>query len=153
MTAHWLIKSEPGVYSIDDLAGDKTTAWEGVRNYQARNFLRAMKKGDRALFYHSSAARPAVVGAAEVAREAYPDPAQFDPKSPYRDPGSKPEEPRWSRVDVRFLEKFPRPLSLEAIRGVAALKDMVLVKRGRLSVQPVKAAERSRILKACGSRL
>lgn len=140
----WLIKSEPDVFSIGDLARAKgrTTSWEGVRNYQARNFLRAMRKGDLALFYHSNAAPSAVAGVVAVVREAYPDPTAWDPRSDYHDPKAGPENPIWSLVDVKLVEIFPREISLEELRGVKALAGMELLRRGsRLSVQPVTAAE------------
>jgi predicted RNA-binding protein with PUA-like domain len=141
---HWLIKSEPGTFSIQDLARapGKTTCWEGVRNYQARNFLRAMAVGDLAIFYHSNAAPPAAVGVAKVVRAAYPDPSAWDPKSPYRDPKASPANAVWSMVDVQLVAVFPRPLPLEELRGVKALAGMELLRRGsRLSVTPVTAAE------------
>jgi predicted RNA-binding protein with PUA-like domain len=141
---HWLIKSEPDVFSIQDLsrAKGRTTGWEGVRNYQARNFLRAMRSGDRALFYHSNATPSAVAGIVEVVREAYPDATAWDPTSDYHDPKAGPDNPIWSRVDVRLVEIFPRELSLEELRGIKALAGMELLRRGsRLSVQPVTAAE------------
>lgn len=142
--AFWLIKSEPETFSIQDLAKapKKTTSWEGVRNYQARNFLRAMKRGDLAVFYHSNAAPPAAVGIVKVVREAYPDPTAWDPASDYHDPKASPENPLWSMVDVQFVKTFPRELSLEELRGVKALAGMELLRRGsRLSVTPVTAAE------------
>ena len=141
---HWLVKSEPDVFSIDDLARAprRTTSWEGVRNYQARNFLRAMRLGDRALFYHSNADPPAVAGVVEVVRAAYPDPTAWDPRSDYHDPRAAPDNPLWSMVDVRLVEVFPRAVPLEELRGVKALAGMELLRRGsRLSVQPVTAAE------------
>jgi predicted RNA-binding protein with PUA-like domain len=141
---HWLIKSEPGTFSIQDLAKapKRTTSWEGVRNYQARNFLRAMEVGDLAIFYHSNAEPPAAVGVAKVVRAAYPDPTAWDPKSPYHDPKASPASPVWSMVDVRLVEIFPRPLPLDELRGVKALAGMELLRRGsRLSVTPVTAAE------------
>ncbi|MEI6504910.1 MAG: EVE domain-containing protein [Planctomycetota bacterium] len=141
---HWLIKSEPDVFSIHDLvtAKKKTTHWEGVRNYQARNFLRAMKQGDLALYYHSNAAPSAVAGVVEVAHEAYPDPSAWDPASDYHDPKASPENPVWSMVDVRLVEIFPREIPLDELRGVKALAGMELLRRGsRLSVQPVTAAQ------------
>ncbi|MES1172274.1 MAG: EVE domain-containing protein [Bacteroidota bacterium] len=142
---HWLFKSEPEVFSIDHLARapGKTTFWNGVRNYQARNLLRDnIAVGDGVIFYHSNADPPVAAGLAEVTRAGYPDATQFDPKSDYYDEGATPEKPRWFMVDVRFKEKFTHPLSLDELRGVAALKDMVLLRRGaRLSVQPVTAAE------------
>jgi predicted RNA-binding protein with PUA-like domain len=141
---HWLIKSEPDVFSIDDLARAprRTTSWEGVRNFQARNFLRAMQIGDRALFYHSNAEPSAVAGVVEIVRTAYPDPSAWDPRSDYHDPRAAPDNPLWSMVDVRLVEVFPRLLPLEELRGVKALAGMELLRRGsRLSVQPVAAAE------------
>jgi predicted RNA-binding protein with PUA-like domain len=140
----WLIKSEPDVFSIQDLARAKgrTTGWEGVRNYQARNFLRAMRTGDRALFYHSNATPSAIAGVVEVVREAYPDATAWDPASDYHDPKAGPDNPIWSRVDVRLVEIFPREIPLEELRGVRVLGGMELLRRGsRLSVQPVTAAE------------
>jgi len=141
---YWLIKSEPDVFSIQDLsrAKGRTTGWEGVRNYQARNFLRAMRSGDRALFYHSNATPSAVAGIVEVVREAYPDATAWDPTSDYHDPKAGPDNPIWSRVDVRLVEIFPREIALEELRGIKALAGMELLRRGsRLSVQPVTAAE------------
>ena len=147
---HWLIKSEPDVFSIRDLAKAprKTTHWEGVRNYQARNFLRAMQKGDRCLFYHSNAAPPGVAGIVEVVREAYPDPAAWDPKSDYHDPKASPENPIWSMVDVKLVEIFAREIPLDELRGTKALAGMELLRRGsRLSVHPVTAAQFATVLK------
>ena len=141
---HWLIKSEPDVFSVRDLAKarHKTTCWEGVRNYQARNFLRDMKRGDRALFYHSNATPSAVAGIVEVVREAYPDPTAWDPHSDYHDPKASSQNPIWSMVDVRLVEIFPRELPLEELRAVKALTGMELLRRGsRLSVQPVTPAQ------------
>ena len=141
---HWLFKSEPESFSIDDLArapGQKTF-WNGVRNYQARNLLRdEVRVGDGVLFYHSNADPPAVVGLAEVVRAGYPDETQFDPKSPYHDAGASPDDPRWFMVDIKFKEKLARAVPLDELRTVPALGDMVLLKRSRLSVQPVTAAE------------
>jgi len=142
MAKYWLVKSEPNVYSIDDLARDGTTHWEGVRNYQARNFMRdQMKNGDLVLYYHSNTKCPGVVGTAQVVRESYPDFTSFDPGSRYHDPKSTPDSPRWFMVDIGFLEKFPEPVTLEGIKKNDSLQDMVLVKSGRLSVQPVKPEE------------
>ncbi len=141
---HWLIKSEPEVFSIRDLAKAprKTTHWEGVRNYQARNFLRAMKRGDLALFYHSNATPSAVAGTVEIVREAYPDPAAWDPRSDYHDPKASPDNPIWSMVDVKLVEIFPREIPLDELRGLKALAGMELLRRGsRLSVHPVTPAE------------
>ena len=148
---HWLLKTEPSVFSFDDLlhAAQRTSGWDGVRNYQARNFLRdEMTKGDLVLVYHSGAQPPAVVGIAEVAREGYPDPTQFDRKHDHYDPDSDPAEPRWYQVDVRALRKLPRPVSLDEIRAEKALAKMALVQRGqRLSVQPVRPDEYERIVR------
>jgi predicted RNA-binding protein with PUA-like domain len=141
---YWLIKSEPDVFSIRDLAKAKkqTTHWEGVRNYQARNFLRAMQRGDLALYYHSNAEPSAVAGIVEIVREAYPDPTAWDPRSDYHDPKASPENPVWSMVDVKLVEIFPREMPLEELRGVKALAGMELLRRGsRLSVHPVTAAQ------------
>jgi predicted RNA-binding protein with PUA-like domain len=142
---YWLVKSEPDVFSIDDLqaAKDQTTYWDGVRNYQARNTLRdQMKLGDKVLYYHSNADPSAVVGIAEVVRTGYPDHTAFDPKDPHFDPKSKAEAPTWYMVDVKFVEKFPRQLDLEQLRQVPELAGMVLLQRGsRLSVQPVRPQE------------
>ncbi|MFM8734395.1 MAG: EVE domain-containing protein [Pirellulales bacterium] len=141
---HWLIKSEPDVFSIHDLAKAKkrTTHWEGVRNYQARNFMRAMKQGDLALYYHSNAEPSAVAGVVEIVRAAYPDPTAWDPRSDYHDPKASPENPVWSMVDVKLVEIFPREIPLEELRGVKALAGMELLRRGsRLSVQPVTAGQ------------
>lgn len=155
MPRHWLMKSEPDIFSIDDLAKAKkqTTGWDGVRNYQARNLLRdEIAVGDGVLFYHSSVDPPAVVGLARVVKAGYPDPTQFDAKSDYYDAGSKPDAPRWFSVDIAFDRKLARPVTLPELRGDPALGDMVLLQRGsRLSVQPVTAAEWKRIV-ALGDR-
>ena len=141
---YWLMKSEPDDVSFDDVlaAPDRSVAWYGVRNYQARNFMRdAMSVGDGVLFYHSSCAVPGVAGIAEVASGPYPDATQFDPASRYHDPKATPETPRWISIDVRALEQG-RYLPLSAMRNVAALDDMALLKKGsRLSVSPVTEAE------------
>ena len=123
---YWLMKSEPEAYSIDDLRRDKQTSWDGVRNYQARNFMRAMKKGDRVLFYASSADPPGVTGVAEVSREARPEP----------------KDDTWSMVDIAFVEKFPDIVPLDTLKSTRGLEDMVVTKKGsRLSVQPVTKSE------------
>jgi len=146
--AYWLFKSEPDAFSIDDLARAKQTAWEGVRNYQARNFLRdEVKAGDGVLFYHSSCKPMAVVGTAKVVRAAYPDPTQFDRKSHYHDAKATPDAPRWFLVDVAFDSRFAHPVTLDEMKAMPALKEMVLLKRGRLSIQPVRAAEWRAIVK------
>lgn len=146
----WLMKSEPSVFSIDVLAKapKKTTMWDGVRNYQARNLLRdRVKKGDLVLFYHSSADETGVAGVAEIVREAYPDPTQFDPKSDHHDPGSTKDAPRWLAVDLRFVRKLPRVVTLDQLRADPALAKMEVLRRGnRLSVQPVTDAEFDRVL-------
>lgn len=139
---YWLMKSEPDVYSIDDLARDGSTGWDGVRNYQARNFMRdEMKVGDLVLFYHSNADPPGIAGVARVCREAHPDPTQFDPSSKYHDPKSDPDDPRWLMVDVEFVEKFPHLVSLAELKANPKLEGMYVTRRGmRLSVQPVEPA-------------
>ncbi|MES2858111.1 MAG: EVE domain-containing protein [Pseudomonadota bacterium] len=141
---HWLMKTEPDSFSIDDLQRVGMEPWNGVRNYQARNHMRQMRAGDGVLFYHSSCAVPAIVGIATVASDAYPDPAQFDPASPYFDAKSTREEPRWSLVDVAFERKFDRPIPLQDIRQHADRlgEGFALTQRGsRLSVMPVTAAQ------------
>jgi predicted RNA-binding protein with PUA-like domain len=137
---HWLMKSEPGSYSIDDLKRDGSSSWDGVRNYQARNFLRdEMKPGDLVLFYHSNAEPPGVAGVAKVASEPHPDKTQFDKRSKYFDAASKPDDPRWWLVDIEFVERFPGVVSLPAIKDEPALAGILVAKRGmRLSVQPVE---------------
>jgi predicted RNA-binding protein with PUA-like domain len=141
---YWLMKSEPDEASIDDAlaAAQHTLPWTGVRNYQARNFMRdQMQVGDGVLFYHSSCAEPGIAGIAEVASGSYPDPTQFDPRSPYYDPKSTPEAPRWLLVDVRALRKT-RLLSLPELRAHPELQEMVILRRGnRLSITPVTRAE------------
>ena len=135
---YWLMKSEPGDYSIDDLKQDGTEHWDGIRNYQARNLMRdQMEIGDRVLFYHSNAKPPGVVGIAEIATGPYPDHTQFDPEEKYFDAKSDPEDPRWIMVDVKFVEKLPRMVGLPELRECEELSDMVLLNRSRLSVQPV----------------
>ena len=147
---HWLMKSEPGECSVDDAlaARNSTVPWVGVRNYQARNFMRdAMRIGDGVLFYHSSCAEPGVVGIARVASTPYPDPTQFDAKSPYFDAQSKPDEPRWLLVDVQVLRKT-RKLALPELRADAALEALVVLRKGnRLSITPVEPQHWRRILK------
>jgi len=147
---YWLMKSEPDTYSIDDLERDATTHWDGVRNYKARNNMRAMQVGDEVLFYHSSASPPGVVGIARVCRDAYPDPAQFDEKSKYHDAKSTRAEPRWDMVDVEFVAKAKETVGLPEIKAEAALADMELVRYGRLSVQSVKKEEFERVKRMAG---
>lgn len=138
----WLMKSEPDTFSIDDLKRQRRTPWEGVRNYQARNYMRdQMQVGDAVLFYHSSTTPPGVVGLARVASAPYPDPSAFDSKSPYFDPKSSREAPRWILIDVAFVEKLPAPVTLEQLRDDPALEGILVVQKGqRLSVQPVARA-------------
>ena len=142
---YWLVKSEPDVFSFADLqaAPRKTTHWDGVRNYEARNTLRdAMKQGDRCFYYHSNAEPSGIAGICEVVREGYPDHTAFDKKDPHYDPKSKPDVPTWYMVDVKAVRPFPRLISLGELREVTALKGMVLLQKGsRLSVQPVTKKE------------
>lgn len=147
---YWLMKSEPSAFSIDDLgrASKQTTCWDGVRNYQARNFMRSMAVGDQVLFYHSSADPPSIVGIAEVVRTAYPDDSQFDKRSHHYDPDSDPTAPRWEMVDIKYRRKFTKSLSLDLLRKEPKLKGMVLLQKGsRLSIQPVTEAEWAVVLK------
>jgi len=139
---YWLMKTEPDEFSIDHLAKKKVEPWTGVRNYQARNFMRDMQVGDGVLFYHSSFAEPGVAGIAEVGTAAYPDPTQFDRKSDYYDPASRREEPRWSLVDVKFKRKLKRVITLTELKDRPELEGFALVHRGnRLSVLPVTKAQ------------
>jgi predicted RNA-binding protein with PUA-like domain len=149
--SYWLFKSEPTTYGIDHLARDKVTAWTGVRNYQARNFMRdAMRKGDRGLFYHSSCEVPGVAGIVEIIRAAYPDETQFDRKSRYHDAGATRDAPRWFNVDLRFVQKT-RVVPLPELRAQKALQKMQLLQRGnRLSITPVTQAEWECILGLLG---
>ena len=139
---YWLMKSEPGEFSIDDLANrpDQTEAWDGVRNYQARNMLRdQMQTGDRVFFYHSNCETPGIVGIARIVRSAYPDPTAFDPEHKHFDPSSKPENPRWFMVDVQFVRKLKRTIALAELKDRQELEGLALVRRGnRLSVMPVE---------------
>jgi predicted RNA-binding protein with PUA-like domain len=136
---YWLMKSEPGSYSIEDLERDGVTHWNSVRNFQARNLMRDdMKPGDRVLFYHSSADPTGVAGIAEVTRDGYPDTTAHDPDDPYYDPKSTPDEPRWYMVDIRFVEKFRRVLPLQLMKQTPALDGMLVTGQSRLSVQPVE---------------
>lgn len=147
--AFWLFKTEPGCFSFDDLKRrpDKTEHWDGVRNFQARNFLRdSIKPGDLILFYHSNIPEPAVVGIAEVVREGYPDFTALDPNGEHYDPKASPDNPIWYMVDVRYMEPLTKQVTLEAIKGHPLLEDMLLVKRSRLSIQPVTQAEWQTIL-------
>jgi len=144
MPQYWLLKSEPTSFSIQDLAQSpgQTTCWEGVRNYQARNFLKSMNVGDQGFFYHSNANPPAIVGTVEVVKSAYPDPYAFDRKSRYFDSQSTPKAPRWFLVDIKLMKIFPNPLGLEYLRTITGLAHMELLRKGsRLSVQPVGPEE------------
>ena len=153
MTSYWLMKSEPSEVSVDDAlaAPNATVPWTGVRNYQARNFMRdAMRVGDGVLFYHSSCAEPGIVGIARVASGVYTDPTQFDPASPYYDAASKPDAPRWLLVDVQVLRKT-RNLTLPLLRADADLQDLLVLKKGsRLSITPVEAAHWHTVLQRLG---
>ena len=139
---YWLMKTEPAAYSIDDLERDGQTCWDGVRNYQARNFMRDdMRVGDGVLFYHSNCKPPGVVGLARIVKESYPDHAAFDPADKHYDPKSDPSNPRWFMVDMEFVARFHQVVSLEALKSEPGLEEMVVTKRSRLSVQPVAAGE------------
>lgn len=146
---YWLFKSEPNTYSIDDLKKDKKTTWDGVRNYQARNFMRdEMEIGDEVLFYHSNAKPPAVVGLAKVSKKAVPDDTAFDPKEKYYDPKSNPKQPRWFMVEISFVKKLPQPIALPDLKKAKNLSGLLLLKKGqRLSIQPVEARHFQAILK------
>jgi predicted RNA-binding protein with PUA-like domain len=149
--AYWLMKSEPDVFGYDDLVRVKREGWDGIRNYQARNFLREMRKGDQAIFYHSNATPPGVAGVAKIVKEAEPDPKQFDPTSKYFDEGSNPDDPRWDWVTVAPVKRL-RFIPLEELRTMPELVDCRLLARGnRLSVMPLTDAEFAAIV-ARGAR-
>lgn len=149
---YWLMKSEPDAYSIDDLQRDQVEPWDGIRNYQARNFMRDdMKVGDKIFFYHSNAKPIAIVGTMEVASEPYPDFTQFDPKSKYFDEKSSEENPRWQLVDVKFIQKFEKPVTREEMKNVAELDEMLIFKRSRLSITPVTEFEWKKIHELAGA--
>lgn len=148
---YWLMKSEPEVFSIKDLEnrGKRGSHWDGVRNYQARNFMRGMSRGDLALFYHSNCTVPGIVGVMKIVREAYPDHTAFDPADPHFDPKSDPEKPRWDMVDVAFVEQFQRTISLAEMRETPALQGMQVLRKGnRLSITPVEQKEWNAIMRA-----
>ena len=148
---YWLMKSEPDAYSIDDLERDQVEPWDGIRNYAARNYMRdEMKVGDKVLFYHSRISPPEIVGTMEVASEPYPDPTQFDPDSKYFDPKSSEEDPTWILVDVKFLQKFDKPVDRETMKKESALDDMELFRLSRLSITPVREAEWNKIMEMAG---
>jgi predicted RNA-binding protein with PUA-like domain len=138
---YWLFKSEPHAYSFEQLRNDTVTPWTGVRNWQARNTMKEMAVGDLGFFYHSSIAQPCAVGICKVARSAYPDFTQFDPTSEYYDATSRKERPKWYMVDVEYVEPLQRPVLLSAMRAEPRLAGMTLLRRGRLSVQPVTPRE------------
>jgi predicted RNA-binding protein with PUA-like domain len=142
-TRYWLFKSEPTCYSIDDLARDKKTHWNGVRNYQARNMLRDdVGVGDKVFFYHSNADPPAITGTAEIVKAGYPDHTQFDPQDDHYDEKADPDNPTWYMVDIKFLQKFPEPVDREKLSADEATKNMtVLAKGSRLSILPVTETE------------
>ena len=149
--ADWLMKSEPDAYSIDDLAREGTTLWDGIRNYQARNFMRSMAIGDRAFFYHSNASPPGIVGLMEVVETGLVDPSQFDPQSPYVDPKSNPEQPRWDCARLRYCGRFAALLSLEQLREQFSEDELTVVRRGnRLSILPVPPQSAARLLELLG---
>ncbi|WP_028388122.1 EVE domain-containing protein [Legionella fairfieldensis] len=145
MTKYWLMKSEPSCFSIDDLrtSPHQTTPWDGVRNYQARNFMRdEMSIGDLVFFYHSNCNPPGIIGIAEVVSNAYPDYTAYDPDSEHPDPRSTPDNPRWFMVDIRFKEKFKELIPLDTLKHYTELKNMLLLRKGnRLSVLPVSQDE------------
>lgn len=144
---HWLMKTEPDTFSIDDLRARKVEPWNGVRNYQARNYIRSMRRGDAVMIYHSSCAVPGVAGLAKVASAPYPDPGQFDPKDDYFDAGSDRADPRWTLVDVRFVRKLKRTITLDEIKSLRHLGEFALTRRGnRLSVLPVTDAQWNAVL-------
>ena len=153
---YWLMKNEPEDYSIDDLmaAPDQTTTWDGVRNYQVRNFMRdEMNPGDMAFFYHSNCAVPGIVGTMEIISEAYPDQTAFDPSAKYYDPKSDPENPRWLMVDVQFRRKLENMVSLADLRAEKSLVEMRVLQRGnRLSVTPVTLAQWNQILEMADNK-
>jgi predicted RNA-binding protein with PUA-like domain len=148
--AYWLMKSEPSVFGIDHLIDRKVALWDGVRNYQARNFLRQMQKGDLAFFYHSNCEVPGIVGLMRIAKEGYPDPTQFDPEHKYFDPKSTADNPRWTGVDVEFVEKFNGTLSLAELKTLPELAELALVRKGnRLSLMPVSEEQWRVMLARC----
>jgi predicted RNA-binding protein with PUA-like domain len=150
---YWLMKSEPSVYSIDDLKKEGSSYWDGVRNFKARNYMREMKVGDGVFFYHSNADPKAIVGLARVCKEAYPDFTQFDKKSKYYERRATKEKPYWFMVDIEFVSKLDEPLTLEALRQIPELDGMSLLKKGqRLSVQTVTPEEWKFIVKLAGAK-
>ena len=149
--AHWLMKSEPDVYGIHHLQQEGTTLWDGIRNYQARNFMRSMAIGDRAFFYHSNAKPPGIIGLMEVIETGLTDPSQFDPDNKYFDPKSKPESPRWDCVRLRYVGRFAELLSLDQLRELFTVDELPVVRQGnRLSILPVPEASATRLLELLG---
>jgi len=148
--AYWLMKSEPDAYSIDDLERDGRNMWDGIRNYQARNMMRdEMRIGDEIFFYHSNCDEPGIVGIARVASEPYPDPTQFDRRSKYYDPKSKEDDPRWCLVDIEFVRKTRRNITLRELKETGGLDGLLLTRKGnRLSIMPIEKKHRDRILRA-----
>ena len=146
--AYWLMKSEPDAYSIDDLERDGREPWDGIRNYQARNMMRdEMKTGDHAFFYHSNCKEPGIVGIMKIASEPYPDPTQFDKKSKYFDAKSPKDDPRWCLVDVEFVRKLDRTITLAEIKDTKGLDGLVLTRKGnRLSIMPIEKKHWDRLL-------
>jgi len=151
---YWLMKSEPDAYSIDDLERDQVEPWDGIRNYEARNYMRdEMEVGDGILFYHSNVRPPVIVGTMEVASEPYPDPTQFNPDSKYFDEKSSEDDPNWKLVDVKFVQKFDNSVTRDAIKEEPALEDMVILNRYRLSITPVTEAEWKKIHEMAGAEI
>ena len=149
--AHWLMKSEPDVYGIHHLQQEGTTLWDGIRNYQARNFMRAMQRGDRAFFYHSNAKPPGIVGMMEVIETGITDPSQFDPSNKYFDPKSNADAPRWDCVRLRYVGTFAQLLSLDELREQFSVEELPVVRQGnRLSILPVPEASATRLLELLG---
>lgn len=149
---YWLMKSEPSDYSIDDLKRDQTTIWDGVRNYQARNFLREMQPYDFVFFYHSNVKPPAIVGLAQIVETDIADPTQFDPHNQYYDPKATLENPRWQTVKVSFWDKFKQPISLTELKEMFSPEELMVVKKGnRLSVMPVRLEVAQRLLAVSGT--
>lgn len=149
MPGYWIFKSEPNVFSIDDLERDQTTYWDGVRNYEARNYLRdKIKKGDIVLFYHSNCKAPGIYGICEVVKEGYPDFTQFDSSNKYFDPDSKKDNPTWFMVDIKFIKKLKRAITLDEMKKNPKLEKMRLLKKGnRLSIIPIHQREYEEIIK------
>jgi len=150
---YWLMKSEPDVYSIDNLKLDEKEIWDGVRNYQARNFLKEMKVGDLAFFYHSNTKPPGIAGLMRIVQANLNDPTQFDESNPYYDPKSSPENPRWQTVEVEFVETFPQYLTLDALRQNFEPDELLILRRGnRLSVIPVEESTAQKLLALAQSK-